>query len=81
MAKKKTLSEEEQKKRRKESQDNYRLSIHRFTLQFSLKDKEAYEWLSRQEDRDAYIKNSILADKMRQSEKQVLTCAERDNSV
>lgn len=42
--------------------------VHRFTLQFSLKDEEAYEWLSKQASPGRYIKDLILADKRQKSQ-------------
>lgn len=41
---------------------------NRFTLQFSSSDKEAWEWFCAQQDKGAYIKALLLADKARQEQ-------------
>ena len=39
-----------------------------FTLRFGLQDREAEEWLDRQENKSAYLKKLIMADKARRGE-------------
>lgn len=41
---------------------------NRFTLQFSGSDEEAWEWFNAQQDKGAYIKALLLADKARQEQ-------------
>lgn len=48
-----------------------------FTLRFGLQDREAEEWLDSQENKSAYLKKLILADKARRGELTVVTRQER----
>lgn len=60
------LTPEERYANRRACQEDYRHRVHRFTLQFSLQDTEAYEWFSKHSDQGKYLKSLILADKQRQ---------------
>ena len=53
MAKNEVLTVDERRAQHKEGQKKYRLRIHRFTLQFSLSDTVAFEWLSAKENKGA----------------------------
>lgn len=67
MSKKAKLTPEQRYANRRICQENYRHRVHRFTLQFSLKDTEAYEQFEKQSDPGNYIKTLILADKEKQA--------------
>jgi len=66
MSKKAKLTPEQRYANRRACQEDYRHRVHRFTLQFSLQDTEAYEWFSRHSDQGKYLKGLILADKEKQ---------------
>ena len=62
------LTEDERTERRKSSQEDYRHRVKRFNLQFNLKDAEAREWFEKQDNKGDYLKNLILADKVKRQE-------------
>ena len=66
MPKKATLTPEQRYANRRACQEDYRHRVHRFTLQFSLQDTEAYEWFASHPDQGKYLKSLILADKQKQ---------------
>ena len=66
MPKKATLTPEQRYANRRACQEDYRHRVHRFTLQFSLQDTEAYEWFVSHPDQGKYLKSLILADKQKQ---------------
>jgi len=72
LSKKAKLSPEQRYANKRACQEDYRHCAHRFTLQFSLQDTEAYEWFASHSERGKYLKALILADK----EKQMLLSAQ-----